>query len=147
MTLTRPDDIWLEFLVGTHVAVLAVARRAHGPLLAPVWYDYDPLAGFRFVMSAGSPKSKRLAVERRATVCIQQDVGHYKYVVAEGPVSLDEPDEHAAREVLLSMAIRYFGRQDGLAWLARWDEPDPQVVTLAPERWLTDDLGDPRDGG
>jgi hypothetical protein len=147
VTLVPPDDVWLDFLAGTHVAVLGVGRTDHGPLLAPIWYEYDPRSGFRFVMSAGSAKSKRLHVEGRATVCVQHDHLHYKYVVAEGPVIVRPPDRAEAHAALLSMAIRYFGEQDGYAWLARFDEPDPQVVTLVPQRWLTDDLGDPRSDG
>jgi hypothetical protein len=147
MTLVAPDDIWLDFLAGTHVAVLGAGRVDRGPLLAPIWYEYDPTAGFRFVMSAGSAKSKRLLAEGRATVCVQHDHLYYKYIVAEGPVIVRPPDPAEAHAALLSMAIRYFGAQRGPVWLERFDEPDPQVVTLVPERWLGDDLGDPLDGG
>jgi PPOX class probable F420-dependent enzyme len=144
--MARPDDVWLDFLAGTHVAVLAVARPGRGPLLAPIWYEYDPAVGFRFVTSAASAKSGRLAAAGRASVCIQHDDGHYKYVVAEGTVTVDGPDDAAAREVLRSIAIRYFGERDGNDWIARFNEPDAQIVTLRPERWRTEDLGDPRDG-
>src|ERR1700742_2136134 len=89
MPLVPPDDEWLDFLDEPHVAVLGIARQVGGPLLAPIWFEYDPAAGFRFVMSAGSAKARRLADVGRASVCVQQESGHYRYVVAEGPVTLD----------------------------------------------------------
>lgn len=145
MTVAPLASEWITFLSGTHVAVLGVARSAKGPLLAPIWYEYDDVAGFRFVMSADSVKARRLVAEGRATVCVQEDRDdHYGYVIAEGPATVDPPDDEQAGALLLSMAMRYFGESAGRQWMTTHAEPNTQVVTLVPERWFVEDLGNPR---
>jgi uncharacterized protein len=129
------SDEWREFLAGTNVAVLGVARDGSGPLLAPVWYEYDPDEGFRFAMSGTSAKVRRLRAVGRATVCVQQDAGEYKYVIAEGPVSIRELTEVQTHDLMTSMSIRYMGQEAGRQNADEFDEPDVVLVTLVPVRW------------
>ena len=124
-----------ELLSGTNVAVIGVARDGSGPLLAPVWYDYDPDGGFRFAMSGTSPKVRRLRAEGRATVCVHADTGEYRYVIAEGPVSIRELTDDETHELMTSMSIRYMGEEAGRQNADDFSEPDVVLVTLVPARW------------
>jgi PPOX class probable F420-dependent enzyme len=126
---------WRTFLAGTNVAVFGVARDGSGPLLAPVWYEYDPAEGFRFAMSGTSAKVRRLRAVGRATVCVQEDVGEYKYVIAEGPVSIRELTDAETHDLMTSMSIRYMGPEAGRQNADEFDEPHVVLVTLVPDRW------------
>ena len=132
-----------ELLAGTHVAVVGIMRETSGPLLAPVWYEYLDGTGFRFVMSPASAKARRLAATGRATICVQEDRGHYCYVTAEGPVTCRILDDAERYEVMLSIARRYLGPEGGLKYAEEFDEPVIQLATLVPERWHSEDVGDP----
>jgi hypothetical protein len=78
----------------------------------------------------------------RITVCVQDPAPPYKYVTAEGPFSL-EPVQFE-RDVR-PMALRYFGEQQGEAYLASIGgsagvEGD-LLVRMRPERWWSVDYG------
>lgn len=138
-TMTEAER--LEFLAGSRVAVVGISRGLPaGPLLAPVWYEYDAANGFRFVTSATSAKSRLLRRNGRATICVQEDGDSYGYVAAEGPVTAQPLDPAETREIMLSMALRYLGPKDGLRFADDFSEPDVQLVTLQPERWASEDL-------
>ncbi len=126
---------WLDFLAGTHVAVIGVDRERTGPLLAPVWYEYDPEDGFRVAMDGRSPKAHRLRAEGRATICVQSDAAPYMYVIAEGPVTISDLSIDEARAHLAIMASRYLGSDAGSQYAADFSEPNTVLVTLQPSRW------------
>jgi nitroimidazol reductase NimA-like FMN-containing flavoprotein (pyridoxamine 5'-phosphate oxidase superfamily) len=130
----------LRFLQGTRVAVIGIARSEKGPLLAPVWYEYDSTDGFRVVISSTSAKAKLLVRTGRATICVQEDGEQYGYVAAEGPVLSTPLTDEECRTLMLSMGVRYLGPTDGAKFAAAFSEPDVQLVTLKPETWQAEDL-------
>ncbi len=122
------------FLAERRVAVLGIARAAAGPLLAPIWYGYDPGGPFRFCMGGSSAKARRLGAEGRATVCVQAEDHPYRYVIAEGPVGI-EPLGDATNDAILAMATRYLGASGGRRYAEQFTTPDEVLVTLTPQRW------------
>jgi PPOX class probable F420-dependent enzyme len=145
MAMIELDAEWAEFLQGTRVAVVGVARSGAGPLLAPVWYGYDSDIGFRFIMSRHSAKARRLRVEGRASICVQDDREQYAHITAEGPVALRRLDDAETKEVIRPIARRYLGDTAGDTWTERFSEPDIELVTLTPQRWFAERSGNPRD--
>ena len=128
------------FLAERRVGVLAMGRDALGPLLAPIWYQYEPGGPFRICMGGSTPKAKRLRAEGRASICVQAEDRPYRYVSAEGPVTV-EPLGEGVRDAIRSMASRYLGEAAGAAYADAFSTPDEVLVTLAPERWRAEVLG------
>lgn len=134
---TMDDQQRDDFLRQPLVAVLSVNRRTRAPLSVPIWYTYEPDVGFTFVTAGASAKAKRLTAEERATVCVQSDRGLYRYVIAEGPVALTPLPLAELREFWRPGVERYLGAEGATSFLDAFNEPDPQLVVLTPERWST----------
>ena len=124
------------FLADVHVGVVAIVEPGRAPLAVPVWYSYEPGGEIRFVTGPNSRKGKLLKQAGRASLCVQTEAAPYKYVMAEGPVTIDQEqrDDYA-------MASRYLGPE-----LGRWyadNRPSTErsvVVRLTPEQWITCDF-------
>jgi nitroimidazol reductase NimA-like FMN-containing flavoprotein (pyridoxamine 5'-phosphate oxidase superfamily) len=124
-----------EFLREPRVAVVAVARDGDPPLVVPVWFEYEAEIGFVFVMGGRSVKAGLLSIEKRASVCVQDDRTAYRYVVADGPVSVTPIAPEELRTMWLPTVERYLGAKAASEFLDEFDEPDPVVVVLSPHRW------------
>jgi PPOX class probable F420-dependent enzyme len=130
------------FLAGLHVGVLSVEDPGHGPLMAPVWYWYEPGGDVRFVTGAGSRKGRLLKQSSRASLCVQNEQPPYAYVTVEGPVSIEKPEfERDIRAV----ARRYLGERAGDRYVAQTGGETAReasiLVRLQPQRWLAVDYG------
>ncbi len=130
------------FLAALHVALVSVEEPGHGPLLAPVWYWYEPGGDVHFVTGAGSLKGRLLKDAGRASICVQTEQPPYAYVTVEGPVVIEKPDfERDIRAV----ARRYLGQARGDRYVETTGGEAAQatsiLVRLRPERWRTVDYG------
>jgi PPOX class probable F420-dependent enzyme len=130
MTLEQRDELLAE----PRIAVLGIGRESAGPLLAPIWFRYESDTGFVFCLGGSSAKGKRLRAEGRATVCVHADDAPYRYVIAEGPVTLT-PLGEGTRAAVERMAIPYLGERGGTRYAEQFKTPDEVLVTLTPERW------------
>lgn len=130
------------FLLERRIGVLAIGRDGAGPLLAPIWYLYQPGGSFEICMGGSTAKAARLRAEGRAAICVQDEGRPYRYVTVEGPVTV-EPigDMEATRAKIEVMASRYLGRTAGAAYAAAFRTPDEVLVSLTPARWHTEVLG------
>ena len=127
------------FLAATHVATISVAQEGRGPLVVPVWYDYESGGDVRVVTGGDSRKVDLLRRAGRLTLCAQTETMPYMYVTVEGPVSFDKPDfERDVRAV----ALRYLGTAMGEAYLAMTEEQHRTAILLRirPERWSSADF-------
>jgi PPOX class probable F420-dependent enzyme len=122
------------FLLEARVAVLGLGREGKGPLLAPMWFIYRPEGHFEFCLGGSTAKAHRLRAEGRATVCVHADDFPYRYVLAEGPVTLTPlgPD---TKETIRTLASRYLGEAGGRRYADQFTTPDEVLVILTPERW------------
>lgn len=128
------------FLGERRVGVLAMGRDGAAPLLAPIWYLYEPGGAFRIYMSGSSAKARRLRAEGRASICVQAEDRPYRYVTADGPVTV-EPLGEATHDALREMASRYLGEAAGAKYADSYSPPDEVVVTLVPQRWRAESIG------
>lgn len=146
------DDERDIFMLKPHLGYLGIGRVNKGPLLAPIWYAYDPAIGIRINMGATSAKAKRLEAEQRASMLIVEAAhGSYRSVLVEGPVTIRSLGDET-ESAMLDMASRYLGEKGGRAYtdnfmskLASDDFPDGHgdseiVVTITPENWRTEIL-------
>jgi PPOX class probable F420-dependent enzyme len=120
-------------LAEPRIAVLGMGRDEAGPLLAPIWYRYDPDDGFCFNMGGSSAKATRLRAEGRGTVCVHADDNPYRYVIAEGPVTVTLLGDDTFESVR-AMASRYLGDKAGLRYAEQFAVTDEVVVRLTVER-------------
>jgi PPOX class probable F420-dependent enzyme len=129
------------FLLERRVGVLAMGRDGGAaPLLAPIWYLYEPGGPFRIYMSGSSAKARRLRAEGRASICVQAEDRPYRYVTADGPVTV-EPLGDRTHDALREVASRYLGEAAGAKYADSYSPPDEVVVTLTPQRWRAESLG------
>ena len=132
MTPTEID----EFLADVHVGVLSIQRDGKGPLAVPIWYQYDD-GDIVLLMSGSSAKAKLLRRHGRATFTVQQEALPYKYVMAEGPVTVTNESYDVT-----AMATRYLGEELGAQYAAANPPSDDSAVArLTPERFVTVDYG------
>jgi nitroimidazol reductase NimA-like FMN-containing flavoprotein (pyridoxamine 5'-phosphate oxidase superfamily) len=152
---TMTDDERDAFLLEPRLGTLGIGRVDKGPLLAVLWYRYVPAhGGFEMCMGSTSAKAKRLRAEGRATLSVLDagTGGVYRYVTAEGPVTLTELGDRTEAE-LLAMSSRYLGPKGGARYTANFMSYLPTdalhdghgttevMVRLHVERWRTDVLG------
>ncbi len=128
-----------EFLAERRVGVLAMGRDEAGPLLAPIWYRYAD-GTFEICMGGSTAKARRLRAEGRASICVQAEDRPYRYVTAEGPVTV-EPLGDATKDTIREMASRYLGERAGAHYAEAFATPDEVLVTLRVERWRAETLG------
>ena len=141
-----------EFLLQPHLGYLGIGRVDKGPLLAPIWYAYEPGNGIRINIGETSAKAKRLRAEGRASMLVVEAAnGLYRSVLVEGSVSL-QPLGSETEAAMLAMSSRYLGPVGGQRYtenfmhkLADNDFPDGHgdselVVTITPAIWRTEIL-------
>jgi hypothetical protein len=122
------------FLAERRVGVLGVAREGKGPLLAPIWFRHEPGAGLRMCLSGSSAKGRRLAATGRATLAVQAEDFPYRYVIAEGPVTLRRLGAQTY-EAVRAMASRYLGADAGRRYADQFTAEDEVELLLVPDRW------------
>jgi PPOX class probable F420-dependent enzyme len=134
------DDERDAFLQERRIGVLAIGREQRAALVAPIWYQYAPGGPIEICMGGSTPKARRLRAEGRASFCVHDDGRPYRYVTAEGPVTVT-PLGQAAREAIEAMASRYLGAAAGRRYAEAFSTPDEVIVRLTPEWWHTEVLG------
>lgn len=118
----------LEFIMqGTHTGKLATVRDDGRPHVVPVWFivDGDTLV---FTTWHESVKAGNLRRDPRVSICVDEEIPPYTFVMLEGTASISEqPDERLA--VATRIGGRYmgedqaeaFGKRNGVEgeWLVR----------------------------
>jgi PPOX class probable F420-dependent enzyme len=126
------------FLAEVHVGVLAVAAgQGRGPLVTPVWYNYQPGGLVTVTTGESSNKARAIAAAGRLSLCAQDEAPPYKYVTVEGPAVIG-PVEMAER---VAIARRYLGPEGGDAFIAANPGIDGVMIQMTPEHWQSADFG------
>ncbi|MFI6879119.1 pyridoxamine 5'-phosphate oxidase family protein [Streptomyces sp. NPDC050400] len=131
-----------EFLAGTHPASVAVDDRGgRGPLNVPIWYAYRPGGAIRAVTGRDSRKAHLLAAAGRCSFLVQRVEPTYRYVSAEGPVTLrtataGDLEEVAGRYLPADVLATYVDNT-----FRSYGPEGLVLVELLPEHWLSADIG------
>ncbi len=128
------------FLADLHVGVISIAEKDRGPLMVPIWYDYEPGGDVWILTGRDSRKGRLLLEAGRFSLVAQTETPPYKYVSVEGPIiSIDKPDlERDERP----MAYRYLGQELGDGYIEATHSGGGEeniLVKMRPQRWLTTD--------
>ena len=132
------EDTWMEaferdsFLGEPKTAVLATALPDGRVHAVPVWYRYcDGL--FRIITERGSQKHRNIERTGRATLCVDERDGSFRFITVEGPV--DVKDEVTAED-RLALYAHYRGRDRAEKVVAKGGHEKMVLLLLRPERWL-----------
>ena len=124
------------FLADAHVGVLALNDGDRGPLMVPMWYDYEPGGELWFLTGSQTRKGRLILVGTRVSLVAQTEDTPYQYVSVEGPVTAIAPADPELEG--LPMAVRYLGPEKGKQYFDSMSEWGV-TVRVQPERWLAVD--------
>lgn len=125
------------FLADLHIGVVGISCPNRGPVLVPVWYEYEPGGEIAFITGKDSKKAEFLKAAGRFTLCVQSEKSPYQYVSAEGPiVSIDETKNDSD---LRRIARRYLGEIEGDAYVEEMEGFEEVLVRMMPEKWSSAD--------
>ena len=121
-----------SFLSEARTAVLATTGQDGRAHAVPVWFRYCEGA-FRIITERGSQKHRNIERTGRATLCVDERDGSFRYITVEGSVSVIDavtPDER------LALYSHYRGRDRAEKVVAKGGHEKMVLLLLTPERWL-----------
>ena len=122
-----------QFLLeGTRTGKLATVRKDGRPHVAPIWFDLD---GDELVFTTWheSVKAANMRRDPRVSVCVDEEIPPFAFVVVEGTVTITEAaDQRAywARRI----AVRYMGDELADAYGKRNSVEGELVVRVRPTK-------------
>ena len=120
------------FLNQPRTAVIATARGDGGIHAVPVWYRWDGEV-FRIITERGSVKHRNAVRTGRATLCVDEREDAYRYLTAEGTVTVSDPVTYEER---LALHTLYRGPERAKEIVDRGGHERMVMLILRPERWL-----------
>ena len=125
---TRVD----EFLSRTLVAVVSTVDGDGRPRSAPIWFQWEDGAAYMFT-GRNTLKWRNISRHPFASLCVDWREPPYSSVILDGPV---EEVERPLYDLVLGMAVRYYGEEEGRAFAEeyRGDRPEIVVFRLTPAR-------------
>ena len=115
-----------EFLSQPLVAVLGTVDDEGRPRSAPIWFHWEDGAAYMFT-SRGTLKWRNIQHQPHASLCIDWREVPYRSVIMDGPV---EEVDRPLYDLVLSMAIRYYGEEEGRAFAEGYRGDSPNVVAF-----------------
>ena len=130
--MTQIDPTVDEFLRQTLVAVISWVDGGGAPRSAPIWHSWEGGASYMFT-GRGTLKWRNLSRDPRASLCVDWREPPYKSVILSGRV---EEVRRPLYDLVLSMALRYYGEDEGRAFAEGYRDgaEDAVVFRLAPTR-------------
>lgn len=121
------------FVRRPHTAVLATVWRDGRIHAVPVWYRYAD-GVFTILTERGSQKARNVERSGRATLCIDEREGAYRYATIEGPARVVEPVTYEER---LALHRIYRDEEEARRVVDAGGHERLMKIVLTPERWLT----------
>ena len=121
-----------EFLRQTLVAVISTVDRNGRPRSAPIWFHWEDGAVYMFT-DRSTLKWRNIQRYPYASLCVDWREPPYKSIILDGAI------EEAGRplyELVLSMALRYYGKEKGAEFAEEYKNKSGNVAVfrLVPER-------------
>jgi hypothetical protein len=123
-----PGDL-ADFLQSPTLAILATRRKDGGTMLSPVWHEWAD-GGFTIMIAGEDLKSRQVQREARVTVLVAEQVPPYAGFELSGIAELDTPPD--AMAIAERIAIRYLGREGGLAYAGQLGDTPLQRLRVRP---------------
>ena len=121
-----------EFLRRTLVAVISTVDNSGRPRSAPIWFHWEDGAAYMFT-GRNTLKWRNIQRYPYASLCVDWREPPYKSIILDGPI---EEVERPLYELALSMALRYYGEEQGAKFAADYKDQSKNVAVfrLVPER-------------
>lgn len=121
-----------EFLSQTLVAVISTVDADGRPRSAPIWYHWEDGAAYMFT-GRRTLKWRNIMRNPVASLCVDWREPPYRSVIMDGSV---EEVQRPLYNLVLSMAIRYYGEEEGRAFAEGYREQseDTVIFRLTPTR-------------
>lgn len=128
-----------EFLSQTLVAVISTVDGEGRPRSAPIWYQWEDGAAYMFT-GRRTLKWRNIVRNPVASLCVDWREPPYRSVVLDGTV---EEVQRSLYDLVLSMAVRYYGEEEGREFAEGYREQseDTVIFRLTPTR-VADYTGD-----
>ncbi len=122
------------FLEESHIAHLVTLRENGTPHVSPIWYKFID-SQFAMFTPSHSIKFHNLSMDSRASISVASYDEPYRYVVAEGSVTLNELEFD---EIAPAIASRYRGKDKGKVFVEELRaEYEMSTLLLIPQRFMT----------
>ena len=115
-----------KFLSRPLVAVIGTVDAGGRPRSAPIWFHWEDGAAYMFT-SRSTLKWRNLETNPHASLCVDWREVPYTSVIMDGPV---EEVDRPLYELVLSMAVRYYGDEKGRAFAEGYRGDQPSVVAF-----------------
>ena len=121
-----------EFLRQTLVAVISTVDKSGRPRSAPIWLHWEDGAAYMFT-DRNTLKWQNMQRYPYASLCVDWREPPYKSIILDGPI---EEVERPLYELALSMALRYYGEEQGEKFAEHYKDQSKNVAVfrLVPER-------------
>ena len=117
------------FLKQPEVAVISTIDEFGRPRSAPIWFLWEDGAAYMFT-ARRTLKWRNLQSRPYASLCVDKRDAPYSSVVMDGPV---QETDRPLYELVLSMALRYYGEQKGRSFAEGYrDAPEVVAFKLSP---------------
>jgi hypothetical protein len=138
--MSMTDQYMEEFLRRPLVAVISTVDASDNPRLAPIWFHWQDGAAYMFT-GRTTLKWRNIQRNPRASLCVDWREPPYESVIMDGRV---EEVASPVFDLVLSMALRYYGEEKGTAFAEDYRDASDDVVVfrLVPERivsYVSDD--------
>ena len=130
--MTTIDTHGDEFLRRTLVAVISTVDNSGRPRSAPIWFHWEDGAAYMFT-GRNTLKWRNIQRYPYASLCVDWREPPYKSIILDGPI---EEVERSPYELALSMALRYYGEEQGAIFAEDYKDQSKNVAVfrLVPER-------------
>ena len=130
MTIIEPHVD--QFLGQTLVSVISTVDANGRPCSAPIWYQWEDGAAY-FFTGRRTLKWRNLLRDPHASLCVDWREPPYKSVILSGVV---EEVDRQLYDLVLSMAVRYYGEEEGRKFAESYleEESDLVIFRLIPTR-------------
>jgi PPOX class probable F420-dependent enzyme len=120
------------FLGETQVVVLATINKKGLPHLTPIWFTWEDDLAYMFT-SRTSAKWRNIQCDPNVSLCADRREPPYAAVVLYG---LATEVDRSVYGLVLPMAVRYYGEEEGLEFAATYkgDSSGTVVFRLTPDR-------------
>jgi PPOX class probable F420-dependent enzyme len=118
---------------GTRTAKLATVRADGSPHVVPIWFVLDDDGALVFNVDGGSIKAKALRRDPRVSLCVDEEVPPYAFVLLEGTAEIT----YDVAEMLpwsTRIGARYMGADAAQAFGRRNAVEGELLVRLRPTR-------------
>ena len=121
-----------RFLTRTQIGILGITDGNSNPHLSPMWYQWENGSAYMFT-GRNTIKWGHIAKQRYGSLCVDKREPPYSALILSGPLV---ESGRSVYDLVLSMALRYYGEKEGQKFADNYKGNPPNVVafTLIPDR-------------